>query len=93
MTEVVVVFQTPEREFLLRASYLEIYNEKISDLLSPEEKNLKIQLDQVNFWLELYDLALCESPKLRKCKGDRSENTEVELAFSAEQIISYFVTH
>ncbi|XP_064604029.1 centromere-associated protein E-like [Liolophura sinensis] len=37
---------TPEREFLLRASYLEIYNEKISDLLSPEEKNLKIQLDQ-----------------------------------------------
>lgn len=27
--------ETPEREFLLRVSYLEIYNEKILDLLSP----------------------------------------------------------
>jgi centromeric protein E len=28
--------QTPDREFLLRASYLELYNETILDLLSPE---------------------------------------------------------
>ncbi|KAL6078712.1 Kinesin KIN-7D, mitochondrial isoform X1, variant 2 [Balamuthia mandrillaris] len=34
--------QTPEREFLLRVSYLEIYNEVINDLLSPENGNLKI---------------------------------------------------
>jgi len=27
--------RTPSREFLLRASYLEIYNEQIHDLLSP----------------------------------------------------------
>lgn len=27
--------KTPSREFLLRASYLEIYNEQIHDLLSP----------------------------------------------------------
>jgi centromeric protein E len=27
--------RTPQREFLLRASYLEIYNEQIHDLLSP----------------------------------------------------------
>lgn len=27
---------TPDREFLLRASYLELYNEAILDLLSPE---------------------------------------------------------
>lgn len=27
---------TPDREFLLRASYLELYNETIIDLLSPE---------------------------------------------------------
>ncbi|KAK8237391.1 kinesin motor domain-containing protein [Phyllosticta capitalensis] len=27
--------ETPQREFLLRVSYLEIYNEKINDLLSP----------------------------------------------------------
>lgn len=33
---------TPDREFLLRVSYLEIYNEIIKDLLSPENDNLKI---------------------------------------------------
>ena len=32
----------PTREFLLRASYLEIYNETINDLLAPEQKNLQI---------------------------------------------------
>lgn len=31
--------ETPSREFLLRASYLEIYNEKIYDLLSPDAAN------------------------------------------------------
>jgi centromeric protein E len=34
--------QNPEREFLLRVSYLEIYNEVIKDLLNPENSNLKI---------------------------------------------------
>lgn len=33
---------TPDREFLLRMSYLEIYNEMIRDLLTPEHDNLKI---------------------------------------------------
>ncbi|KAI3632496.1 hypothetical protein MIR68_009602 [Amoeboaphelidium protococcarum] len=33
---------TPSREFLLRVSYLEIYNEVIKDLLCPENDNLKI---------------------------------------------------
>jgi centromeric protein E len=33
---------TPDREFLLRMSYLEIYNENISDLLKPGNDNLKI---------------------------------------------------
>ncbi|KAL1994649.1 hypothetical protein VTN49DRAFT_2119 [Thermomyces lanuginosus] len=31
--------ETPHREFLLRVSYLEIYNEKIHDLLSPPQGN------------------------------------------------------
>eukprot|EP00005_Dracoamoeba_jomungandri_P004321 CAMPEP_0174259218 /NCGR_PEP_ID=MMETSP0439-20130205/8071_1 /TAXON_ID=0 /ORGANISM="Stereomyxa ramosa, Strain Chinc5" /LENGTH=614 /DNA_ID=CAMNT_0015343021 /DNA_START=392 /DNA_END=2236 /DNA_ORIENTATION=+ len=35
--------QTPGREFLLRVSYLEIYNEIINDLLSPQSTNLKIR--------------------------------------------------
>eukprot|EP01104_Vermistella_antarctica_P016800 TRINITY_DN5806_c0_g1_i2.p1 TRINITY_DN5806_c0_g1~~TRINITY_DN5806_c0_g1_i2.p1 ORF type:complete len:1028 (+),score=192.27 TRINITY_DN5806_c0_g1_i2:115-3198(+) len=37
--------QTPEREFLLRVSYLEIYNEVINDLLAPENTNLVIHED------------------------------------------------
>ncbi|KAI9283688.1 kinesin motor domain-containing protein [Umbelopsis sp. AD052] len=34
------------REFLLRVSYLEIYNEAIHDLLSPETQDLKIHEDR-----------------------------------------------
>lgn len=33
---------TPDREFLLRASYLELYNETIIDLLSPEGRELTL---------------------------------------------------
>ncbi|KAL7420485.1 Kinesin-like protein kip2 [Cryptotrichosporon argae] len=33
---------TPDREFLLRASYLELYNETIIDLLSPEGRELSL---------------------------------------------------
>lgn len=32
-----------QREFLLRVSYIEIYNESIKDLLTPENKDLKIR--------------------------------------------------
>lgn len=35
--------QTPEREYLLRVSYLEIYNENITDLLNPKNKDLRIR--------------------------------------------------
>lgn len=34
--------QSDNREFLLRASYLEIYNERIRDLLAPEQKELRL---------------------------------------------------
>ncbi|KYQ93734.1 kinesin family member 11 [Tieghemostelium lacteum] len=34
--------QTKDREFLLRVSYMEIYNEIINDLLAPENINLKV---------------------------------------------------
>ncbi|RUS29389.1 hypothetical protein BC938DRAFT_480720 [Jimgerdemannia flammicorona] len=36
------IMQTPDREFLLRVSYLEIYNENIRDLLNTDNDNLKI---------------------------------------------------
>lgn len=32
--------------FLVRASYLQIYNEQISDLLKPERNNLTIREDK-----------------------------------------------
>eukprot|EP01137_Pigoraptor_chileana_P022170 Opistho-2@86808 len=37
--------ETPEREFLLRVSYIEIYNEVINDLFEPESTNLKCHED------------------------------------------------
>ena len=42
-------WQKPSHEFLMRASYMEIYNERICDLLNKEEKNLKIQETPVSF--------------------------------------------
>ncbi|CAM9553013.1 unnamed protein product [Chrysoparadoxa australica] len=37
---------SPTRRFLVRASYLQIYNEQISDLLKPERTNLTIREDK-----------------------------------------------
>ena len=37
--------QTPEREFGLRVSYLEIYNEESRDLLCPTSTKLEIRED------------------------------------------------
>lgn len=36
----------PEQTFLLRASYLEIYNETLKDLLAPESGPLKVRQDE-----------------------------------------------
>lgn len=36
----------PEQEFLLRASYLEIYNETLKDLLAPESGPLRVRQDE-----------------------------------------------
>ncbi|KAJ3102496.1 hypothetical protein HDU97_000455 [Phlyctochytrium planicorne] len=41
------IIKTPEREFLLKVSYLEIYNEVIRDLLQPGNENLKIHEDNL----------------------------------------------
>ncbi|KAJ1547142.1 hypothetical protein HK405_006564 [Cladochytrium tenue] len=38
--------QTDDREYLLRVSYLEIYNETIRDLLTPEQTDLRIHEDR-----------------------------------------------
>lgn len=46
------------REFLLRVSYIEIYNEMIRDLLAPENNDLKI-LEDKHVSFHLIDLQLC----------------------------------
>jgi Cdc6-like AAA superfamily ATPase len=40
-------YASPRLRFLVRASYLQIYNEIISDLLKPERNNLTIREDKV----------------------------------------------
>jgi len=39
---VLLLLQDPTQEFLVRCSYIEIYNENITDLLNPKSTNLKI---------------------------------------------------
>ncbi|KAL7086204.1 hypothetical protein ACP275_14G324500 [Erythranthe tilingii] len=47
-----IIQETPGREFLLRVSYLEIYNEVINDLLDPTGQNLKIREDGQGIYVE-----------------------------------------
>ncbi|CAN8304536.1 unnamed protein product [Cochlearia groenlandica] len=47
-----IIQETPEREFLLRVSYLEIYNEVINDLLDPTGQNLRIREDSQGIYVE-----------------------------------------
>ncbi|XP_061341956.1 kinesin-like protein KIN-7C, mitochondrial [Gastrolobium bilobum] len=47
-----IIQETPGREFLLRVSYLEIYNEVINDLLDPIGQNLRIREDAQGTYVE-----------------------------------------
>ncbi|XP_052626553.1 kinesin-like protein KIN-7E, chloroplastic isoform X2 [Lactuca sativa] len=47
-----IIQETPGREFLLRVSYLEIYNEVINDLLNPTGQNLRIREDNQGTYVE-----------------------------------------
>ncbi|KAL3634777.1 Kinesin-like protein KIN-7E [Castilleja foliolosa] len=47
-----MIQETPGREFLLRVSYLEIYNEVINDLLNPTGQNLRIREDSQGTYVE-----------------------------------------
>nr|XP_016476101.1 PREDICTED: kinesin-like protein KIF3A isoform X4 [Nicotiana tabacum] len=47
-----IIQDTPGREFLLRVSYLEIYNEVINDLLDPTGQNLRIREDTQGTYVE-----------------------------------------
>ncbi|GJY60001.1 kinesin-like protein KIN-7K, chloroplastic [Tanacetum coccineum] len=47
-----IIQETPNREFLLRVSYLEIYNEVVNDLLNPAGQNLRIREDSQRAFVE-----------------------------------------
>ncbi|XP_022882610.1 kinesin-like protein KIN-7K, chloroplastic isoform X1 [Olea europaea var. sylvestris] len=47
-----IIQETPSREFLLRVSYLEIYNEVVNDLLNPAGQNLRIREDSQGTFVE-----------------------------------------
>ncbi|TKW41842.1 hypothetical protein SEVIR_1G344000v4 [Setaria viridis] len=47
-----IIQETPNREFLLRVSYLEIYNEVVHDLLNPAGQNLRIREDPQGTFVE-----------------------------------------
>ncbi|CAN1730270.1 Kinesin-like protein KIN-7E, chloroplastic, partial [Linum perenne] len=47
-----IIQEMPGREFLLRVSYLEIYNEVINDLLDPTGQNLRIREDPQGTYVE-----------------------------------------
>lgn len=47
-----IIQETPNREFLLRVSYLEIYNEVVNDLLNPAGQNLRIREDSQGTFVE-----------------------------------------
>ncbi|KAM7262604.1 hypothetical protein ACFE04_000287 [Oxalis oulophora] len=47
-----MIQDTPGREFLLRVSYLEIYNEVINDLLDPTGQNLRVREDMQGTYVE-----------------------------------------
>ncbi|KAJ8563617.1 hypothetical protein K7X08_032069 [Anisodus acutangulus] len=47
-----IIQETPQREFLLRVSYLEIYNEVINDLLDPTGQNLRVREDSQGTYVE-----------------------------------------
>ncbi|KAI3448002.1 hypothetical protein Pfo_004667 [Paulownia fortunei] len=47
-----IIQDTPGREYLLRVSYLEIYNEVINDLLDPTGQNLRVREDAQGTYVE-----------------------------------------
>jgi len=50
-------------EFILRVSYIEIYNEKIRDLLQPSNSNLRVRENQQGVYVESCANPFCGSPE------------------------------
>ncbi|GAB4860397.1 hypothetical protein Ancab_035555 [Ancistrocladus abbreviatus] len=99
---------TPRREFLLRVSYLKIYNEIINDLLDPIGQNLRVredaqmiessahsdEYDGVIFsQLNLIDLARSESSKTKTTGLRRKEGSYINKSLLTLGTLIRTVTH
>ncbi|KZV23207.1 hypothetical protein F511_05046 [Dorcoceras hygrometricum] len=73
--------ETPGREFLLRVSYLEIYNEVINDLLDSTGQNLRIREDSQGTYVEGIKEEVVLSPAHALsliASGEGSESSKTE---------------
>jgi hypothetical protein len=64
--EVFHLIRESDKEFLLRVSYMEIYNETIRDLLNPEQKDLRIHENRHVVYVHVAG-CVCISFKRRNC--------------------------
>ncbi|KAL0412451.1 UNVERIFIED_CONTAM: Kinesin-like protein KIN-7D, mitochondrial [Sesamum radiatum] len=75
-----IIQETPGREFLLRVSYLEIYNEVINDLLDPTGQNLRVREDaqmiESSAHGDDYDGVIFSQLNLIDLAGSESSKTE-----------------
>ncbi|MBA0752464.1 hypothetical protein Gogos_001297 [Gossypium gossypioides] len=77
-----IIQETPNREFLLRVSYLEIYNEVVNDLLNPAGQNLRIREDAQVLASHLLNLSLDGS------QGTFVEGVKEEVVLSPAHALS-----
>ena len=72
--------ESPDREFLLRASYLELYNEALLDLLSAEGRELSISEGRKKGEVVINGLTECAvrtEEEVRRLLGVGEENRKV----------------
>ncbi|KAF6149345.1 hypothetical protein GIB67_016883 [Kingdonia uniflora] len=76
-----VIQETPSREFLLRVSYLEIYNEVVNDLLNPVGQNLRIREDLQGTYVEGIKEEVVLSPAHALSLIAAGEGRDISLVF------------
>ncbi|KAK2991263.1 hypothetical protein RJ640_023677 [Escallonia rubra] len=77
-------FQQKDREFLLRMSYMEIYNEEINDLLAPEHRKLQIH-ESIELMFRCNQLQLTFHVK----RGIYVAGLREEIVASPEQVLDF----
>lgn len=67
-----------DREFLIRVSYMEIYNEKVKDLLKPENGDLKMnELANGQIYVDCTESIAQNGRHIMECVSDGNDNRSV----------------